>query len=286
MAGQKQARASGRAKTADKPAQAGTAKSRTATGDGTRAQGGQAGTRAQSGQAGTRAQSTRARDGRARTGGTGQGGNGRGGSQGRGGGNGRGGSQGQGTRPRSAGTGQDGPSIAAQPRPGTRAVALAAAGSPPARSAPPFWFQILTLVLSLGGLGMSVYLTIAHYTSTSILACSNKGYIDCAKVTTSPESVVFGIFPVAVLGLAFYVFMVAITTPWAWRSPLPLIPWARTAAIITGIGFVLYLIYAEVVEINNICILCTTVHIITFVLFVLLMSVAPLRSKAGTGSPR
>ena len=28
-------------------------------------------------------------------------------------------------------------------------------------------------------------------------------------MTTSPESMVFGIFPVAVLGLAFYVFMAA-----------------------------------------------------------------------------
>jgi uncharacterized membrane protein len=163
-------------------------------------------------------------------------------------------------------------------------LATQTAGSPAAKAAArpvaPLWFQITTLVLSVGGLGVSVYLTIAHYTSSSILACSNSGTIDCAKVTTSAESVVFGIFPVAVLGLAFYVFMTAINTPWAWRAPLPWIAWLRTAAIISGICFVLYLIYAEVVEIGSICLWCTSVHVITFLLFVLLMSVAPFTTRA------
>ena len=85
---------------------------------------------------------------------------------------------------------------------------------------------------------------------------------------------VFNIFPVAVLGLAFYVFMVAINTPWAWRSGIKAIWWARLAGIITGMGFVLYLIYAEVIQIGNLCLDCTTVHIITFLLFGLLIFAA------------
>jgi uncharacterized membrane protein len=141
----------------------------------------------------------------------------------------------------------------------------------------PAWLQWTSLVLSLAGLGMSVYMTIAHYTSTNILVCSNKGYIDCAKVTTSPESMVFNIFPVAVLGLAFYVFMTAINTPWAWRSGIAAIWWARLVGIITGIGFVLYLIYAEVIQIGNLCLDCTTVHVITFLLFVVLVFAATMR---------
>jgi uncharacterized membrane protein len=141
----------------------------------------------------------------------------------------------------------------------------------------PTWLQWTSLVLSLAGLGMSIYMTIAHYTSTNILVCSNKGYIDCAKVTTSPESMVFSIFPVAVLGLAFYVFMTAINTPWAWRSGIAAIWWARLAGIITGIGFVLYLIYAEVIQIGNLCLDCTTVHVITFLLFVVLVYAATMR---------
>lgn len=172
------------------------------------------------------------------------------------------------------------PAAGSQARLGTATVAGPGKAALPGKAVPPpysapLWVQWTALVLSLGGLGMSVYLTIAHYTSTSILACSNKGYIDCAKVTTSAQSMVFGVLPVAVLGLAFYVFMTAVNTPWAWRWQQPLIPWARTAGIISGIGFVLYLIYAEIIQIGNICLLCTIVHIITFLLFVLLISVAP-----------
>lgn len=135
----------------------------------------------------------------------------------------------------------------------------------------PLWLQISTLVLSLGGLGVSIYLTIAHYSSTNILACSDKGVINCAKVTTSPESIVFGIFPVAVLGLAFYVFMVAVNTPWAWRARLPVIRWARLGSVIVGIFFVLYLVYTEVITLGNICLWCTGVHVVTLLLFGLIV---------------
>ena len=127
---------------------------------------------------------------------------------------------------------------------------------------------------------MSIYLTIVHYTSPTLLACSANGVVNCEKVISSTQSVVFGVFPVAVLGLAFYVFMVAINTPWAWRSPLPVIWWARLGGIVTGIGFVLYLLYAELIQIGNICLWCTSVHVITFLLFVLLIFYATL----GTGT--
>jgi uncharacterized membrane protein len=149
----------------------------------------------------------------------------------------------------------------------------------------PRWLQFTTLILSVFGLGVSVYLTIAHYTSPAVLACSDKGLVNCAKVTTSPESVVFGIFPVSVLGLAFYVFMVAINTPWAWRSKwawrsrLPAAYWARLGSVVVGMIFVLYLLYAEIVEIGNICLWCTSVHVVTFVLFVLLVFHASSRPR-------
>jgi uncharacterized membrane protein len=97
---------------------------------------------------------------------------------------------------------------------------------------------------------------------------------------------VFGVFPVAVLGLAFYVFMVAINSPWAWRSPLPIIWWARLAGAVTGMGFVLYLIYAELIQIGNICLWCTSVHVITFLLFVLLVFTATLGRPASAQAAR
>ncbi len=130
---------------------------------------------------------------------------------------------------------------------------------------------LATFILSLYGLGASIYLTIAHYDTHITLACSDKGLINCQAVTTSAESIVFGVFPVAVLGLAFYVFMVAVNSPWGWRLNWPAVRWTRFGSVIVGMCFVLYLIYAEIDEIHAICLWCTSVHVATFLIFALLV---------------
>jgi uncharacterized membrane protein len=160
---------------------------------------------------------------------------------------------------------------------GGRALA-ARAPSPPAR-----WVQFTAFVLSLAGLGMSIYLTIEHFLNGSSLACPETGVINCAKVTTSPQSAVFGI-PVAVLGLAFFVFMTAINSPPAWRAPWPAVRLIRLLSVIAGIGFVMYLIYAELLVIGNICLECTSVHVLTFALFVLI--VFSMSGTRGSPAPR
>jgi uncharacterized membrane protein len=177
---------------------------------------------------------------------------------------------------------------AQQGRPGAQVrVADSPAAVPAAvRFTAPAWVRWTALGLSLAGLGVSIYLTIAHYTTTSILACSSKGYVDCAKVTTSAQSMVFGVLPVAVLGLAFYVFMAAVNSPWGWRLRIPLVWWARIGSAVVGIGFVLYLLYAEIIQIGNICLWCTSVHVITFLLFVLLVFTATLSGGAAARDAR
>jgi uncharacterized membrane protein len=183
------------------------------------------------------------------------------------------GSRGQGGR----GQNDRGPGGRPGPAPGGVQVAEpSAAGAAPERYGAPPWIQWTALGLSLAGLGVSIYLTIIHFTSPKLLLCSSNGTINCEKVLSSPEAMVFGVFPVAVLGLAFYVFMVAINSPWAWRSRLPVVWWARLAAAVAGMGFVLYLIYVELIQIGNICLWCTSVHVITFLLFVLLVFTATL----------
>ena len=136
-------------------------------------------------------------------------------------------------------------------------------------SGPPVWLRWTTFVLALAGLGVSIYLTYAHYTESALAGCTETtGVVNCGKVTTSAQSVVFGI-PVAVLGLAFYAFLVAIMSPWAWMIRRREVGMLRLASMIVGIGFVLYLLYAELFDIGSICLYCTSVHVITFVLFVL-----------------
>jgi uncharacterized membrane protein len=141
-------------------------------------------------------------------------------------------------------------------------------------SAVPLWLRLTTLLVALAGLGVSTYLTIAHFTESTLAGCSETGgLVNCTKVTTSAQSYVFGI-PVAVLGLAFYVFVVAIMSPWAWRVTWREVNLLRIAAMIAGVGFVLYLLYAELFIIGSICLYCTSVHVLTFILFILTMFAA------------
>ena len=162
----------------------------------------------------------------------------------------------------------------ARDRAKARELAGQAAVAEPERMGPPLWAQLTTLVLALLGLGVSIYLTIEHFTGNTTLACSDNGLVNCGAVTTSSQSMVFGVFPVAVLGLAFFVFMVPMLTPWAWRSRRREIAVARLASTAVAVGFILYLIYVELLQVNAICLWCTAVHIITFVLFVLVAMAA------------
>ena len=156
-----------------------------------------------------------------------------------------------------------------------------------AGTGPAVWVQLTTFALALGGLGVSIYLTIAHFSESTLLGCSEtKGLVNCTKVTTSAQSYVFGI-PVAVLGLAFFLFAVAIMSPWAWRAARREIHLVRIASLVVGIGFVLYLLYAELFIIGSICLYCTSVHVITFLLFVLTMfAIAAWGLKPGAAWPQ
>lgn len=190
-----------------------------------------------------------------------------------------------GSRPATGGTSRGG-KAGQRPRPGQPANVGPGRESESkaalAGTAAPRWLPLTTFILSLAGLGLSIYLTITHYTDTAPAGCPANATFNCVKVTTSAESIIFGIFPVAVLGLAFYVFMVAINSPWAWRGDLAMIRWARLAGVLTGIVFVLYLVYVELFKVDAICEYCTGVHIITFLLFGLTMySVASRPGPAG-----
>jgi len=130
----------------------------------------------------------------------------------------------------------------------------------------PRWPGLVGTVLSVLGLGVAGYLTYEHFTSSSTLACSDNGVVNCLKVTTSSYSEVAGV-PVAVLGLVFFAVMLVLQLPPMWRRPDPVIRWGRLAWAVVGLGTVLYLLFAELFEIDAICLWCTAVHVLTLVLF-------------------
>ena len=126
--------------------------------------------------------------------------------------------------------------------------------------------------LSLLGTALAGYLTYEHYTGNRSLACSDKGAINCAKVTTSAQSMLLGL-PVALWGLAFFVGMVVLTQPVAWRWPV--LHRVRLIAACAGIALVVWLVRAELVTLHAICLWCTGVHLVTLGLLITLVLIDP-----------
>lgn len=125
---------------------------------------------------------------------------------------------------------------------------------------------MLTGVLCLVGIGVAAYLTYAHYTSATVLACSDKGLVDCAKVTTSSYSRIFGI-PVSDTGLVYFVAMAVLCNPWSWASGNLWLRTLRVVGSLAGVGMVFWLIYVELFRLDAICLYCTIVHAVTVLLF-------------------
>jgi uncharacterized membrane protein len=123
-----------------------------------------------------------------------------------------------------------------------------------------------TLAVSIAGVAVAAYLTYEHFTAGTTLACPDTGVVNCAKVTSSQYSKLFGI-PVALLGLTFFVGMTALSLPPMWRTSSPWPRRLRLLGVLTGVVFVCYLIWAELFQIDAICLWCTVVHALTLVLF-------------------
>jgi len=146
------------------------------------------------------------------------------------------------------------------------------AGEAPASVGPtrPGWLAPVSVVLAVVGLLVSAYLTFEHFTANATLACSIGGIVDCAKVTTSAWSTFMGV-PVALLGLLFFVVTLGLCLPQVWRRPEPWLDAVRLGWLTVGLGMALYLVWAELYRIHAICLWCTVVHVVTFLLWIVVL---------------
>ncbi|GAC1389897.1 MAG: hypothetical protein NVS4B11_10140 [Ktedonobacteraceae bacterium] len=140
------------------------------------------------------------------------------------------------------------------------------------------WGQLALLVLALGGIGISIYLTSVHYDNAP-LVCSTSGVVDCARVLASPYSVVPGTtIPISVPGLLWCIVMGVLAFA-AWR----IFPGRGSLLIaelvwaLSGIVTVLYLVFIELVRLRTICAWCTGLHVI--ILAMLLITVVQVQQQ-------
>lgn len=154
-----------------------------------------------------------------------------------------------------------------------------------ARRTPPAAL-LVALVLSVVGLGASIYLTYEHFSANVTLACPATGKIDCVKVTSSHYSHVLGV-PVALLGLVYFVVMLGLLALSIARPDVARLRLARLAWATVGLVSVLYLVWAELYGVGAVCLWCTGVHIVTVLVFLLVLfhDVFALPEDDGTALP-
>jgi uncharacterized membrane protein len=120
-------------------------------------------------------------------------------------------------------------------------------------------WKIITAVLALCGIADGVYLTIIHY-DTGALVCSVG---NCHAVQTSSYSKI-GPLPVAVLGLAMYLTIGAISLV-RWRRPdlTSTLTTVSFAIVLAAAVYSAYLTYLELNVIHAICQWCVLSALLT-----------------------
>lgn len=142
--------------------------------------------------------------------------------------------------------------------------------------------RMAVAVLALGGLLLSLYLTLYHAGLVGSLACG--GTASCERVQLGPYGALFGL-PVAAYGIGGYLTLLAIALaglqPRWERSATP----TRLLALVSGVGvaFTLYLKYLELFVIHAVCRWCVVSAVLIGAIF--LISLLSLRTRPSV-SPR
>jgi uncharacterized membrane protein len=133
------------------------------------------------------------------------------------------------------------------------------------------WGQLALLVLSIPGIGISIYL-IAVKLQGAALICSDTGIVNCDLVTNSSFGVVpFTQIPISVPGLAWFLVMAGLAAATLFGITPRLM--RRLELVWAGLGMltVFYLLYAEIVRLGHFCLWCSILHVIIFAMILIII---------------
>jgi uncharacterized membrane protein len=130
--------------------------------------------------------------------------------------------------------------------------------------------QALALGAALAGLGISIYLTVVHY-STIPLTCPANALINCEQVLSSPYGVIGGSgVPTSAAGIVWFgVSALLAAGLLSGRQVLAPIQLAWSAL---GLLTVLFLVYLEIVQLGAVCIWCSAAHLLVLSIFLIALT--------------
>jgi uncharacterized membrane protein len=128
-------------------------------------------------------------------------------------------------------------------------------------------WQLAALAASVAGLGISIYLTVVHYSSIP-LACPSTGQVNCLEVLSSAYAVLWISFiPTSAAGIVWFAVSGLLAAGrLAGRDGLAMAQFAWSAL---GLLTVLVLVYIEIVLLGAICLWCTTAHVLVLLIFLI-----------------
>ena len=131
-------------------------------------------------------------------------------------------------------------------------------------------WQLLALAASLAGLGVSIYLTVVHFSSVP-LACPATAQINCEQVLSSAYGVIVGSgVPTSAAGIVWFAVSALLAAGrLSGRAQL-----ARTQLAWSALGLltVLFLVYVEIVQLGAICVWCSAAHVLVLLIFLICLS--------------
>lgn len=131
--------------------------------------------------------------------------------------------------------------------------------------------------MALAGIGIAAYLTAEHYAHQEPF-CTTVGPINCASVLSSRYSVLPGTaIPITIPGMLWFLISGALAVAglaafWRARPEPTRLRLAQLVWSAAGLVFVLYLVWAEIVQVGAICAWCTVVHLLTLATFLIALS--------------
>ena len=128
--------------------------------------------------------------------------------------------------------------------------------------------QLLALIAGLAGIGISIYLTVVHY-SVIPLACPANAVINCEQVLSSRYAVIAGSsVPTSAAGIIWFAVSAGLAFA-LLRHPAPRLSRAQLAWSAVGLVTALYLVYVEIVQLGAICVWCSAAHVLVLVIFLI-----------------
>ncbi len=127
--------------------------------------------------------------------------------------------------------------------------------------------QALALAAALAGLGISIYLTVVHYSAIAP-ACPANAVVNCEQVLSSPYGVIAGSsVPTSAAGIAWFAVS-ALLAAGLLAGRAQLARWELAWSAV-GLVTVLFLVFVEIVQLGVICIWCTAAHVLVVLIFLI-----------------